>query len=167
MHVKLYNYRNVLYSVIYRPLNSPSVCNPLIEESIGRAIDTNITEIIITGDFNLNRLNANHLNKENYLCLQFSLFQCINEPTHYTEQSASIIDLLLVSNKHSVPETGVGEPCLDNHVCYHCPVFGVFNFIKPKHKSFNRTIWLYDVGNYDDFRLELTNFDWNALKMGI
>ena len=23
---------------------------------------------------------------------------------------------------------------------------------------------MYDVGNYDDFRSELTNFDWNALK---
>ena len=122
VHVKLCNSRNVLYGVIYRPPNSTSVYNSLIEESIGRAIDTNITDIIITRDFNWNQLNVNHSNKVNSLCSQFSLFQCINEPTHYTEHSASIIDLLLVSNKHSVLVTGVGEPCLDNRVRYHCPV---------------------------------------------
>ena len=36
VHVKLCNNRNVLYGVIYRPPNSPSVYNSLIEESIGR-----------------------------------------------------------------------------------------------------------------------------------
>ena len=57
--------------------------------------------------------------------------------------------------------TGVDEPCLNSHVRYHCPA--VLNFLKPRHKSIQRTIWKYDEGNYDDFRIELNNFDWDTL----
>ena len=45
----------------------------------------------------------------------------------------SVIDLLFVKNKDSILTAGVGEPCLDMHVRYHCPIFGVFNFLKPNY----------------------------------
>ena len=99
----------------------------------------------------------------NSLCTQFGLSQCIQEPSHFIENASSILDLVLVTNKNSVLVTGVGEPCLDSHVRYHCPAFAVLNFLKPRHKSIRRTIWKYDEGNYDDFRIELNNFDWDTL----
>ena len=91
------------------------------------------------------------------------MFQCIEEPTHFTENSNSLIDLLLLSNKDSLLTSGIGEPCLDNNVRYHCPVFGVFNFIKPKIKTFKRKIWKYDQGNYEELRNELRHFNWNRI----
>ena len=60
VHKKLCNNKSVLYGVFYRPLNSSSVCSSLIEDSISLAIDTNISDIVITGDFNWNQLNQNH-----------------------------------------------------------------------------------------------------------
>ena len=48
-----------------------------------------------------------------------------NKPTHFTENSSSIIDLLFIGNKDSVLTSGVGEPCLDLSIRYHCPIFGV------------------------------------------
>ena len=62
--------------------------------------------------------------------------QCIDEPTHFTENSISTIDLLFVTNKDSILTTGVGEPCLGLTMRYHCPIFGVFNFLNLKLKIF-------------------------------
>ena len=75
----------------------------------------------------------------------------------------STIDLLFVTNKNSILTTGVGEPCLDLSMRYHCPVFGVFNFIKPKLKHIQRTIWKYDQGDYNQLRACLANFNWRTI----
>ena len=81
--------------------------------------------------------------------------QCIEEPNHFAENCITTIDLLFVTNKESVLTTGVGE--------HHCPVFGVFNFLKPEFKNTKRTIWKYDKGNYNELRNSLTNFNWTSL----
>ena len=103
-----------------------------LEDSIHLAIDTGIDDIIITGDFNFSMLNSQYARKINSLCQQFSLFQSVSEPTHFTDISSSHIDLLLVSNKYRIIVSGAGDPFLHQDLRYHCPVFGVFNFSKPK-----------------------------------
>ena len=127
-------------------------------------MDSNISNIIITGDFSINQLNPTSNRKINSLCNQFNLFQLIEEPTHYTENSSSLIDLLFVANKESVLTYGVGEPCLDNNIRYHCPIFGVFNFLKPKCTSVRRVIWKYDQGDYNTLKSYLNDINWTELK---
>ena len=163
IQIKLVNNKNILYGVFYRPPNSDVAYTTFIEDSIDLAINTNITDVIITGDFNFNTMNENHFRKVQALCNQFNLFQCIDEPTHFTENAMSTIDLLFVTNKNSILTTGVGEPCLDLSMRYHCPVFGVFNFIKPKLKHIQRTIWKYDQGDYNQLRACLANFNWRTI----
>ena len=46
------------------------------------------------------------------LCEQLSLVQSKEEPTHFTETSSSLIDLLLVNNKEDLILSGVGDPFL-------------------------------------------------------
>ena len=72
------------------------------------------------------------------LCQTHKLTQLINDPTRYTETSFSIIDLVLVSNSHSVELSGVSEPFLSQDVryMYHCQVYVIFTFKKPLLKSF-------------------------------
>ena len=89
---KLSNKKQILYGAFYRPPNSDAAYTSLIEDSIGLATDTNISDIIITGDFNFNQLNPTYFNKIQTLCSQYKLFQCIEEPTHFTENSNSLID---------------------------------------------------------------------------
>ena len=85
--------------------------------------------------------------KINDICLQFNLEQLINEPTHYTESSSSIIDLFLSSKKKdTILLSGVGEPFLEQNIRYHCPIYCVFNFNKTVTASYERHIWLYDRG---------------------
>ena len=162
VEIKFFSSRNVLYGVFYRPPNADSVYNSLIEDSISLAVDTGIPDIIIMGDFNWNSLQNQSNRKTESVCNQFNLVQCIEEPTHFTENSSSIIDLLFVANKDSILTSGVGEPCLDLSIRYHCPIFGVFNFLKAKCKSIKRKIWQYQNGNYDQLRQNLSEIDWDS-----
>ena len=84
----------------------------------------------------------------------------IEDPTNYTENSSSIIDLIITSSTDFVPYTGVGPPLLDQ-IRYHCPIIGILDSPKPTHCSFKRKIWLYDRGDYDKHRDLLSNYDWD------
>ena len=91
------------------PPNSTNAISSTIEDSIGLAFDTNISNILITGDFNLHILKNNSSRKVRDLCQQFNFEQIINEPTHFTENSSSLIDLILTSNRNTISLSGVAK----------------------------------------------------------
>ena len=66
------SHKRVLVGLFYRPPNSDAAYFSSIEDSVGLAIDTGISDIIITGDFNLN-VNNNNTLKQNRDAL-FSVF---------------------------------------------------------------------------------------------
>ena len=119
---------------------------------------------IITGDFNLNVTNPNTLRKIESICSQFSLYQLIEEPTHFTEQSSSIIDLFFVTNKDNVVLSGVNDPFLQQNIRYHCPTYVILKFSKPKSTSFERHIWYYDKGDFNKLRNKASQTDWFSLQ---
>ena len=135
-----------LIGTFYRPPNSTNATLSSIEVSIGLAFDTNIQNILLTGDFNLDTLKENSNKKIRDLCQQFNFDQIMNAPTHYTENSSSIIDKIFTSNKNNIILSGVGEPFLEQNIRYHCPVYCVLNFIKPASPSFKRKVYLFDSG---------------------
>ena len=153
-----------LIDTFYRPPNSKNAILSSIEDSISLAFDSNIQNILTIGDFNLDTRKENTNRKIRELCQQYNLKQLINEPTNFTENSSSTIDLILTANSNNILLSGVGEPFLYQNVRYHCPVFSVLNFSKPLTSSYQRKIFLYDRGNYHDFSSELTNTDWQTLK---
>ena len=132
-----------------------------MEDSIHLAIDTGFQDILVTGDFNFNMLNVQSSYKIKDLCEQHASKQTINEPTHFTEHSSSLLDIILTTNENHLIFTGVGDPFLAQEIRYHCPVYGIFNFSKPKHKSFVRHIWSFEQGDYNLLREKalLTNWD--------
>ena len=129
-------HKHILFGVFYRPPNSEAVTFSAIEDSINLAVDSGVNDIIITGDFNLNMQNVQSARKITSLCEQLSLVQSIEEPTHFTETSSSLIDLLLVNNNEHLILSGVGDPFLHQDIRYHCPVFGVFNFHYVQHNPY-------------------------------
>ena len=98
------------------------------------------------------------------ICQLYNLTQLISEPTHFTENSSSIIDLFFTPREDSVLLSGVGEPILDLNIRYHCPIYCVLNPNKHKSTTFTRHIWLYDRGHYASFANELSDTNWNLLK---
>ncbi|MCG8113032.1 MAG: reverse transcriptase domain-containing protein [Candidatus Thiodiazotropha taylori] len=158
------NGKKQLIGTFYRPPNSTNAVWSSIEDSIGQAFDTNIRNILVTGDFNFDILKQPANKKIKDICQQFSLFQLINEPTNYTESSSSIIDLFLTGNKNNILLSGVGEPFLDQNIRYHCPIYCVLNFKKVITPVYSRKIYLYSQGNYEAFSKDLEETDWQSLK---
>ena len=157
-------HKRILFGVFYRPPNSDSIYHSLIEDSIHLAIDTGIRDIVVTGDFNYNMFNDTAKLKILNLCQEFSMYQCITEPTHYTENSVSLLDIVLVTNSDSVIFSGTGDPFLNQENRYHCPVYGVLNFTKPKTKVIERNICLYEQGNYELLREKAARTNWIDLR---
>ncbi|MCG8113035.1 MAG: reverse transcriptase domain-containing protein [Candidatus Thiodiazotropha taylori] len=160
------NHKKILFGLFYRPPNTDAQYYSRIEDSIALATDTGISDIVVTGDFNYNFLNPYTKRKIDSFCTQFSLYQAITQPTHFTEHSSSLIDIILVNNKEKLILSGVGEPFLNQDIRYHCPVFGVLKFTKPKSKVFEREIWNYKNGNFDLLREKATLVNWDSLKDG-
>ena len=159
-----FKHKRVLFGLFYRPPNSDQLYYNSLEDSIHLAIDTGIDDVIITGDLNFNMSNPQSARKIQSLSEQFSLHQCISEPTHFTEHSSSLIDILLLTKPNHLILSGVGDPFLQQDVRYHCPIYGIFNFAKPKQKSYTRHIWKYEQGDYVTLKHLANTFDWTSLK---
>ena len=129
------NHKRVLFRVFYRPPNSDATYFSNIEDSLALAVDTGISDVTVTGDFNLNMFNVRTSMKIESLCIQFFFYQSIDKPTHF-------IDIVLVSNKYHVLLSGVGDPFLNQELRYHCPVYGILKYSKPKFKTFLRRVVL-------------------------
>ena len=89
-------------SLVYRPPNSPAQTLADIKNFIDLAYDTNIGNIVVTGDFKLNFLDASSQLKITSLFNQYNLTQLIQEPTHFTENSLSLLDLVFTNNAQFV-----------------------------------------------------------------
>ena len=92
-------------------------------------VDTGINDIIITGAFNYNMLNAQPSNKIKSICEKFSLTQTIDSPTHCTEHFSSLIDIILTNIETHMVYSGVGDPFSNQEIRHHCPVFVVVDFL--------------------------------------
>ena len=158
------NHKRVLFGVFNRPPNSDATFFSNIEDSLALLVDTGISDVIVTGDFNLNMPNVRTSRKIESLCIQFSFYQSIDKPTHFTENISSLIDTVLISNKDHLLLSGVGDPFLNQELQYHCPVYGILKFSKPKFKTFLRHVWYYDRGNFNLLRDKASTFDWESLQ---
>ena len=109
-------------------------------------------------------LSPNTSHKIKAICEQFSLNQVIEEPTHYTEHSSSLLDIILTNNNDHLVMSGVGDPFLQQDRRYHCPTYGILRFVKPKRKSYVRRIWIYEQGDYNLLRNKASSTDWEGLR---
>ena len=76
------------------------------ESSIDLVFDTNIFNIIIASDFNYNYSNISSRRKATSFFDPYGLVHLIDEPTHFTEASDSIIDILLARNIYFCSDDG-------------------------------------------------------------
>ena len=97
------------------------------------------------------------------LILSYNLSQLIVEPTYYTENSSSIIDLILVSKPENVIFSNVTSPFIPNLIRYHCPTVVYLKYRKPVSKTYKRHIWLYNRGHFATFRQKLSQVNWDEI----
>ncbi|CAC5379801.1 unnamed protein product [Mytilus coruscus] len=112
LELKLHGKKSSLWDFLYPPNCEQDIWVKL-ENSLDMALnDNHVDYIMITGDFNDNQINCAN-SKIRPLLTQFSLNQLIDEPTHFTEQSSSLLDLFMTNNVNAVTYCGVGPPLLE------------------------------------------------------
>ena len=94
---------------------------------IDRAYNTNISGIVITGDFYfIMRTNGN--NKIKDFIQNYNLEQLINED-HFTESSSSLIELILVRNCSNILMSGEADSLIPDQIRFHCPILVLLKFL--------------------------------------
>ena len=88
----------------------------------------------------------------------------IVEPTHFTENSSSILDIVFTTNKCNILSSGVGDPFLEHSIRFHCQIYFVLNFHKTVTPVLRRHIWLYDRDDYQAFSQNIIETNWESLK---
>ena len=149
--------RKILVGGFYRSPISDSAYFNLIDESMDRAYNTNIhvVDMFALWDFNYD-MSQNSSNKMTELIQTYDLKQLIQKPTYYTENSSSVIDLILVWNTSNVLISCVTDCFLPEQIRYHCPVVVLLKFLRPSVKTFKRRIWNYNLADYDLYRTLLS-----------
>lgn len=155
-----------LYGTFYRPPNSPASLWDDIELSLDLAYNTNITNIIITGDFNANLFVSNsNSNRLQDIFRLYGMSQCLTEPTHFTEHSSSLLDIIAISSPNILAKSSVGENFLGQYSRYHCPIYGLLSKPLSSSTCFRRDIWLFNHGNYHEYRERLNSIDWDEILL--
>ena len=157
---------DILVCGIYRPPDANLDYWSLIHESIDRAKSTNVQDIVILGDLNNDLLVNNRSKKLQNLMQTYNLKQLIDESTHFTESSSSLIDVILVNKTNNVLASAVCDPFIPNLIRFHCPVAVLLKFLKPKQNCYSRKIWKYDLGDYTKYRQLLTEYNWDDILVG-
>ena len=151
-----------LIGTFYRPPNLEANKWEYIAYSLEKAKDTNIKNIIITGDFNCNQYNTID-SKIGDIINDQGMTQLISVCTHFTENSATLLDLLIVNNIDIVEFSGVGENILPSSLRYHCPIFCVLKLPKSHTRTYKRKIWSFSKTNFLEYQTELKNQNWDIL----
>ena len=94
-------------------------------------------------------MSQNSSNKMTELIQANDHKQLIQEPTHYTENSSSVINLILVRNISYVLTSCVTDCFLPEQIRYHCPVVVLLKCLRPAVKTVKRRIWNYKLADYD------------------
>ena len=118
IEIKIRNHKFLLRG-IYSPPNSGNEYWDAIEHTLENLNNSITKDLIILGDFTCNMLNNNINNKMRNLMTAYNLTQIIEEPTHYTEKSASLIDIALLSNPENVVFSDVISPFIPNLIRLH------------------------------------------------
>ena len=147
----------LLVGCFYRPPNSLVSYWDKIDESISKAGNTDY-KFVILGDFNTNPTYHNFTHLERIMYLN-GLHQIINETTRYTDNTESIVDLILTPCPDLVSLSGVLPPVNSDHCC---PFLEIGN-VKVNYNPIKRTLLNYSKINSTEFDEKLSQIDWNEI----
>ena len=83
--------------------------------------------------------------------------QLISDPTRFTKNGSSLIDLILVRNSPNILASRVADTFILDLIRYDCPIIVLTKFIRPQNKAFKRHIGNYNLADFDKYHHVLTN----------
>ena len=161
IELKLHSTNSILIGTYYRPPNSNIEYQNLIETTISQAISTG-KEVYVLGDLNYNMLCVRKAQFVRQLCIQHNL-QVIESTTRITENSSSLLDIVLTNNPQNVKESRVISHGLSDH-SFICIVRKLFRpKIPPKMVTF-KSCKKFDI---DSFIEDLHQVDWEPFLQSV
>ena len=105
---------------------------------------------------------TNDNNKIRDTMLHYNLSQVIKDATHFTENSSSLIDLILLRNTANMLTSDVIDNFLPDQIRHHslvCPIIVLLKFLRPSVKSYKRRVWLYPQADFTRYRDLLSEYN--------
>jgi hypothetical protein len=129
-----------------------------LQTGYDKAIATRIPNIIMAGDFNADPGTEKTASDtlDEFVAIN-NLTQHIKEPTRHTATRSSKLDLIMTNLPRLIYDAKVGTPVHEND---HCTIFGTLNLKTITRKTFERDMWDFKNANFDVFREELGNVNW-------
>lgn len=147
---------------IYRPPNTPVSFWPRLNVVIEKALEFS-NRIIIVGDLNEDQLNEqNHYLKD--LLSMNNLENVIQEPTRITTSSATLLDVIVVSEDERILHSGIVQT--DPTISDHSAVYVFITFSYNHENSFKREVWNYKRGDYEKLNNLISSTDWSFINDG-
>ena len=130
-----------------------------LQSGYDKAMATRIPNVVLVGDFNADPGTEKGASDSliEFIALN-SLTRHIHEPTRHTDTGASCLDLILTNLPRLIKNAGVGTPVHEND---HCTIFGTLNLKTISRTTFEREMWDFKNANFEQFRAELSNVDWD------
>ena len=145
----------LLIGTFYRPCDANVHYWDLINQSIQLAGNTP-HKVLILGDFNADCSVQPPPHLQNILVTN-NLVQLVDKPTRVTEETSTIIDLILTPSPHLICKSDVLAPVCSDH---SVPYIILNNHPKPNVR-YRRTIYNYSKLDKPKLESELSNIDWN------
>jgi hypothetical protein len=155
------NKKSIFICVGYNPDGNDGDFWESFDDSNQSVARLNPDGVIMVVDFNNDFLVPNQINfhlKE--IMFTYNLTQIVDQPTRITPTSISLIDVIIVSNSDFVNEVNVYDNFCSDHNAISCS----FNFYAPLPvNNYLRTIWNYELANYDMIMERMRLIDVDAL----
>ena len=88
------------------------------------------------------------------------LHQLVNEPTHFSGNSATCIDLVVTNQPNLINECSI-KPSLHT-TCHHQINHVEININNPPLPSYKRKLWHYNRANVQAINKSISDFDWQT-----
>jgi hypothetical protein len=162
--------KRIIVGVGYRPpgQNREEVERFLDEfrTSLSNVIALGAESIVLVGDFNdrCTTWDSNHvlseLKNDFYDMLNaFDMVQLVNEITHTSGDTESLLDLIITDSPGFVQSFALLPPLGSKHVTLYLE----FKITYLRDKNFTRHVWDYDKGDYENLNAHIINYPWNDI----
>ncbi len=161
LNILLPKSKPILVGACYRPPDQ-TMFYEILDEVCSKCTDFVNSEVIMIGDFNtdIRKTDLSGYKGLMNFCRSFSLHQLIKEPTRVCSSTQTIIDLVLVSDKSRIADSGVRNYGLSDHSIVFC-TRKIKKAVLNCHRSIRiRSLKRYSKEAFDDC-LNLKN--WSAV----
>lgn len=151
-----------LFICVYRPPSGKIdefICS--LNDILTSANDKKYSDIHVFGDFNLNLLNHDDKDVNDYvnLMFSFSLFPLITRPTRVTDTTATLIDHIWSSQ----PEKNTGCYIINIDLSDHFPILAEFRLKSTRKETNNVFKRTFSATQTENFLEDLAAVDWSQI----